>query len=132
MFEKSGFLSFSSRDISIVFKGIPVHSFQNGSRTIGPEENCPPTPKLTLGQTATLTSGGNFSRGQLSGCPPTLKLTLTLIQTPTLTGGQLSGYLSEHFCSRPTTLLKTKLWHRCFPVNFAKSLRASFLKEHFS
>ena len=50
-----------------------------GSTTIAPEENCAPTPKLSLGQTLTLTrGGGNFPRAQLSGCPPTLKLTLTL------------------------------------------------------
>ena len=30
----------------------------------------------------------------------------------------------------PATLLKKSLWHRCFPVNFAKVLRAPFLKEH--
>ena len=57
-----------------------------GSSTIGPEENCPPIPKLTLTQTLTLTRG-HFSPGQLSGCPPTLKITLTLTETPTLTGG---------------------------------------------
>ena len=28
--------------------------------------------------------------------------------------------------SRPATLLKKGLWHRCFPVNFAKFLRALF------
>ena len=28
---------------------------------------------------------------------------------------------------RPTTLLKKRLWHRCFPVNFAKFLRTPFL-----
>ena len=28
---------------------------------------------------------------------------------------------------RPVTLLKKRLWHRCFPVNFAKFLRAPFL-----
>ena len=27
-------------------------------------------------------------------------------------------------------LLKDRLWHRCFPVNFAKFLRTSFLTEH--
>ena len=27
---------------------------------------------------------------------------------------------------RPTTLLKKRLWHRCFPVNFAKFLRKPF------
>ena len=28
---------------------------------------------------------------------------------------------------RPATLLKKRLWHRCFPVNFAKFLRTPFL-----
>ena len=32
---------------------------------------------------------------------------------------------------RPPTLLKKRLWHRCFPVNFAKFLRTPFLTEHF-
>ena len=32
---------------------------------------------------------------------------------------------------RPVTLLKKRLWHRCFPVNFAKFLRTPFLTEHF-
>ena len=31
---------------------------------------------------------------------------------------------------RPETLLKKRLWDRCFPVNFAKFLRKSFLTEH--
>ena len=31
---------------------------------------------------------------------------------------------------RPTTLLKRRLWHRCFPVNLTKFLRTPFLKEH--
>ena len=30
----------------------------------------------------------------------------------------------------PATLLKKRLWHRCFPVNFAKFLRTPFLIEH--
>ena len=30
---------------------------------------------------------------------------------------------------RPATLLKKILWHRCFPVNFAKFLRTLFLTE---
>ena len=30
---------------------------------------------------------------------------------------------------RPTTLSKKKLWHRCFPVNFAKFLIAPFLQN---
>ena len=31
---------------------------------------------------------------------------------------------------RPTTIFKTKLWHRCFPVNFAIVLRTVFIIEH--
>ena len=31
---------------------------------------------------------------------------------------------------RPTTLLKKRPWHRCFPVSFVKFLRTSFLTEH--
>ena len=31
---------------------------------------------------------------------------------------------------RPATLLKKRLWHRCFPVNFAKFLGTPVLIEH--
>ena len=31
---------------------------------------------------------------------------------------------------RPSTLLTKRLWHRRFPVNFAKFLRTFFLTEH--
>ena len=31
---------------------------------------------------------------------------------------------------KPASLLKKRLWHRCFPVNFAKFLRTLFFKEH--
>ena len=30
---------------------------------------------------------------------------------------------------RPATLLKKRLWHRCFPVNFANFLRTPFLQN---
>ena len=30
---------------------------------------------------------------------------------------------------RPATLLKKRLWHRCFSVNFAKFLRTPFLTK---
>ena len=33
-------------------------------------------------------------------------------------------------CLRPATLLKKRLQHRCFPVNFAKFLRPPFFTEH--
>ena len=31
---------------------------------------------------------------------------------------------------RPASLLKKRLWHRCFPVNFAEFLRTAFFTEH--
>ena len=32
---------------------------------------------------------------------------------------------------RPTTLLKKRLWHMCFPVNFAKFFRAPILQNAY-
>ena len=48
---------------------INVTNLHNGSRSIAPEENCPPTPKLTLSQTQTLTGGGQFSLGAFFWLP---------------------------------------------------------------
>ena len=31
---------------------------------------------------------------------------------------------------RPATLLKKRIWHRCFPANFAKFLKTPILTEH--
>ena len=31
---------------------------------------------------------------------------------------------------RPVTLLKKRLWHRCFPDSFGKFLRTPFIIEH--
>ena len=31
---------------------------------------------------------------------------------------------------RPVTLLNKRIWHRCFPVNFTRFLKTSFLKEN--
>ena len=33
------------------------------------------------------------------------------------------------FTGRPATLLKERLWHRCFPKNFANFLRTPFLQN---
>ena len=41
--------------------------------------------------------------------------------------GHLKCYVKRSV--RPTTLLKKKLWYRCFPMNFAKSLRTPFLQN---
>ena len=35
-------------------------------------------------------------------------------------------FTGKHLCQGPATLLKKRLWHRSFPVNFAKFLRAPF------
>ena len=39
------------------FEALKTKEHKIGSRTIAPEEPCPPTPKLTLTQTLTLTRG---------------------------------------------------------------------------
>ena len=54
--------------------------------------------------------------------------------------GKFAKFTGKHLCQslffnkvadlRPATLLKKRLWHRCFPVNFAKYLRTPFLTEH--
>ena len=53
---------------------------------------------------------------------------------------EISQNSQENTCARvsfliqlqgsPATLLKKRLWHRCFPVNFAKFLRTPFLTEY--
>ena len=48
---------------------------------------------------------------------------------------KISQNLQENTCAwvscrqRPTTLLKKRLWHRCFPVNFTKFLRTPFFNR---
>ena len=37
-------------------------------------------------------------------------------------------FTEKHLCQ--SLFLKRRLWHRCFPVNFAKFLRTPFLTEH--
>ena len=40
-------------------------------------------------------------------------------------------FTGKHLCqAAPATLLKKRLWRRCFPVNFAKFLRTPFFAEH--
>ena len=43
---------------------------------------------------------------------------------------QCQSLFSINLGLRPTTLLKKKHWHRCFPVNFVKFLRAPVYIEH--
>ena len=52
----------------------------------------------------------------------------------------LAKFTGKHMCQGlffgkvtglwPATLLKKRLWHRCFPVNFVKFLQTPFLTEH--
>ena len=45
-------------------------------------------------------------------------------------------YTGKHLCQNlffktgPATLFKKRLWHRCFPVDFAKLLRTPFFTEY--
>ena len=41
---------------------------------------------------------------------------------------EISQTSQENTCAR-FSFLKKRLWHRCFPVNFAKFLRTSFLQN---
>ena len=41
-----------------------------------------------------------------------------------------SLFLNKVAGLKPVTLLKKRLWHRCFLVNFTKFLRKLFFKEH--
>ena len=46
---------------------------------------------------------------------------------------KISRNSQKNTCARVpflVKLLKKRLWHRCFPVNFAKSLRTPFFTEH--
>ena len=38
-------------------------------------------------------------------------------------------FTGKHLCHSPTTLLKKRLWHWCFSVNFEKFLRTPFLEK---
>ena len=58
------------------------------SRTITPKENCPPTPKLTLSQTLTLT-GGQFSLGAIVWLPPNPKTNPDLDSNPNSNRGAI-------------------------------------------
>ena len=64
-------------------------TYQNGSRTIGPDENCPPTPKLTLTQTLTLTRG-QFPLAAIVWLPPNPKINPNLDPNPNPNRGQFS------------------------------------------
>ena len=43
---------------------------------------------------------------------------------------KIPSTISDKILPQPATLLKKRLWHKCFPVNFVKLLRTPFLTEH--
>ena len=43
-----------------------------------------------------------------------------------------SLYFNKVAGLRPATLLKKRLWHNCFPLNFVKFLKTLFFTEHLS
>ena len=45
------------------------------------------------------------------------------------TGCSEAATINVPFWARPAILLKKRLWHWCFPVNFAKFLRTHFLQN---
>ena len=64
------------------------------------------------------------------------------LQRCSVRGGILRNFAKftrKHLCQglffnkvaglRPATLLKKRLWHRCFPVNFVNLLRTTFLQN---
>ena len=58
-----------------------------------------------------------------------------LVKKSSKTNGMLRSNHPEVLCKKDvlrnlTTLLKKRLLHSCFPVNFAKFLRTPFLTEH--
>ena len=83
--------------------------------TIAPKENCPPTAKLTLRQTLTLT-GGQFSSGAIVWLSPHPKTNLDLDPKPNpnrvggggnFPRGQLSRY---HFFAKKFIYLRKKYY----------------------
>ena len=69
-----------------------------------------------------------FYRGSYQGC--SMKKDV-LRNFPKFTGKYLfqSLFFNKVAGLRPATLLKKRLWHRCFPVNFMKFLRTPFLQN---
>ena len=43
---------------------------------------------------------------------------------------KFAKFTGKHLCQKPATLLKKRLWHWCFPVNFTEFLRTRFYIEH--
>ena len=69
----------------------------------------------------------NFFSEATTGCVLWKKVFLKIFAKFTGKHLKLSLFLIK---LQPATLLKNRLWHRCFPVNFKKFLRTPFFIEH--
>ena len=59
-------------------------------------------------------------------------ISFSILLTFRVTVMRLSTFMNfffSGFVTLPATLLKKRLWHRCFPVNFAKFLITPFSKN---
>ena len=57
------------------------------------------------------------------------KVLLEILQNSQENNCARISFFPEFLNLRPATLLKKRLWHRCFPVNFTKFLRTPFLQS---
>ena len=98
----------------------------------------PPSSSLLLATLHILSSGVVKIGGLLVQCTSSSKWFLTLGHSRQATTKaflwkkmflEISQNSQENSCARVYFLLKMRLWHRCFPVNFAKFLRTFFLQN---
>ena len=82
--------------------------------------------------TASLSKCIPFPRRNKSNRPEVFCKKRVLRNFAKFTGKQLfqSFFFNKVAGLTPATLLKKRLWRRCFPVNFVKFLRTPFLTEH--
>ena len=59
------------------------------------------------------------------------KLFLEILQKSQENACARVSFFNKNAGLRPAFLLKKRLWHRCFPVNFAKFPRSPFLRNTF-
>ena len=68
---------------------------------------------------------------QVRSCHPDVFCKIIVLRNfPKFTGERVCQSLFSNKITGliPVTLLKKRLWYKCFPVNFAKFLRTPFLK----
>ena len=89
------------------------------------------TEKVTTDQVAWLKIEGSVASVLRSSHQRCSIKKVVLKNFPKLTGKhqRQSLFFSKVSGFRPATLLKKKLWHKCFPVNFAKFLRTPLLQS---